>query len=326
MALLFVDGFGKYGQNGFQFSGVQTTFNTGYELAGGGSIVFTDGFDVGNKALMISGSAQLPRIRKRITTTADTVIIGFEMRSTVRFSFFSIENVVTIDWPGAMEIDGNVGTAIPILNTGYYVELKLTKSTQAYTMRLNGYPYINGTLTNTIPDELVLQWGFSSVASGNFTFSNIVVLDNSGTKYTDFIGPQTIREDRPTASVQPVSWTPVPPSLTNVQIMQNIPPLASQYTRSDLANSSDYYTSSVPVTGDVTAVAVSAIVGKTDIDSHEVKIGIGPLSGRKEGVARVVQVQPAYLLDIFETDASNNDWTAASATNTEFGITLQPRP
>ncbi len=331
MSIIFQDGFGKYGPNGSSFSSVQSVFDTGYVLSGGGSINFVSGFSAGTSAVQMSRSTSAaPRLSRQITTTEDVVIIGFELSATARFDgFFTIEGVTKIDWPAAMAIEGNSGSAIPILNTGYYVELKITKSTKAYVMKLNGYPYIDGTLatSSAIPNTLNLQWGFPSTGSGAaFKVSNIVIVDSSVGKYTDFIGPQTIKDDRPTASVTPIEWDPIPSNKTNVQIMQNNPPLPSEYTKSDVVGESDYYTSSAAVSGNVTAVAVTAIIGKTDIDSQKVKVGIGSSGSRKESEEIEVEVQPKYISHVFETDEADADWNAGSATSVAFGVTIQPRP
>lgn len=331
MAIIFSDGFGKYGPIGYAFSSVQNVFDTGYTLSGGGAINFTEGFAPDNIALSMSRTSSVaPRISRTIETTEDIVIIGFELSSTARFNgFFSIENVTQIDWPAAMSIEGNSGSAIPILNTGYYVELKIQKSTKAYTMKLNGYPYITGTLgiVGAIPDTLKLSWGFPSTgSSATFKFTNLVIVDGSSGKYQDFIGPQTIRDDRPTNSVSPVDWTPTPSGKTNVQIMQNNPPLASEYTKSDQVGEADYYTSSTPVSGNVTAVAITTIIGKTDIDSQMVAVGIGAAGTRKEGPDFEVPVQPTYVTQVFERDEADNDWLPISAAAIPFGVTIQPRP
>lgn len=329
MALLFTEGFGKYGPEGQSFSSVQNVFNTGYVLSGGGSAILVQGFSNDTMALQLSRtSSAAPRLSRSVTSTSDVVIVGFEMSANTRFNgFFSIQDVVSIDWPSFMSIEGNNGTAIPILNTSYYVEIKITKSTKAYEMKLNGYSYLSGILTApSVPDTMVLQWGFPTTgASAAFRFSNITFVDGTPGTYTDFIGPQSIREDRPSTSVTPITWDPVPSNKTNVQIMNNNPPLVSEYTNSDVVGESDYYTSSTPVSGTVTAVAITTLIGKTDIDSQSVKIGIGAAGSRKEGPVVDVEVQPRYVQQVFETDAADASWTAGSASTVPFGVTIQPR-
>lgn len=331
MALKFVDGFGHYGADGTQFSAINQTFNTGYIVGGGGSITFGAGFDATTKALYMTRSVSAaPYLERRFETTDDTVIIGFEFRANARFDgMLNIIGVTKIDWPSFMEIEGNAGAAIPILNTEYYVELKIVKSTKAYTMKLNGFPYITGVLTtaNPIPDLLQIRWGFPTTGTTTqLVVSNIYLMDGSTGKYTDFIGPQRMRSDRPNTSIAPIEWQPTPTSKTNVQIMNNVPPLANEYTSSNMVGEADFYTSTTPVTGTVTAVAVTSVIGKTDIDSQVVKLGIGNSGDRLGGDDIDVPVQPSYLQQVFEKDQADNDWTSGTATSIPYGVTIQPRP
>jgi len=330
--LRFFDSFAQYAPKGTSFATINNIFSTGYILeTSGGSIVFNDGFETDGVAVYLgrtpSGTA---RMERRFESTDDVVIIGYEFKSTIREAVtFRIPDVLDLEWPDKMGINGVYGGAIPILNTPYYVELKLTKSTKEVVMKLNGYDYLTTSLPSEveIPDILRCIWGWDATgATAQMAVSNLYFADGAAGKYTDFIGPVAIKTDRPTASYDdPPTWTPVPPEKTNVQIMNNLPPLASEYTQSDQVNSRDYYTSSNPVTGEVLAVAVSSLVGKTDIDDQRVTLGIEHDDTNREGEEIPVAVQPGYIQTVFEQDALEQDWTAQTAQDVAFGITIQPR-
>lgn len=329
--LKFIEGFDSYGPDGTQFAALNNAFDTGWILGGSSAITFGPGFTDATKAVYLTrGGSSFSYIERRFESEDDTIIIGFQFRANRRFDgILTIPGVLTLDWPSVMSIAGVEGTAVPILNTGYHAEIKLVKSTQEFTMRLNGRPYIAGTLTgvSNIPDILPVRFGFDSAgATAQAVISNVHFVDGSPGRYTDFIGPQLVWSDRPTDSVDPITWDPIPPEKTNVQIMSNVPPKINEFTQSDEVGTSDYYTSSTPIDGPVTAVAVTTVLAKTDIDDQYVGIGVGHEGERKEGPDREVPIQPLYMQQVFETDEDDNDWTAGTATAVPFGVTIRPRP
>lgn len=330
MALQFVESFSNYGIVGSSFSAANANFNTGWTVVGTGAATFAPGFQEDSTAVNLSRAASaMTNLERRFESTDDTVIVGYEFRSTARNAVtFSIQDVLELTWPDRMGIDGQFGTAIPILNTPYYVEIKIVKSTRAVTMKLNGYDYLTVTLDSgiTIPDLLVCKFGWHATGqSATFTVGNVYFMDGSAGKYTDFIGPQAMVIARPTESVDPVTWEPIPGSKTNVQIMNNLPPNINEYTQSDTIGTSDIYTSDVVVTGTVTAVSVTALIGKTDIDEQRVALLVSDGTATAEGDEFEVSVQPQYMQTVFEQDYDDTDWTDVTASATQFGVTIKPR-
>lgn len=329
MAIKFAESFGHYGAVGATFSSINNVFDTGWVLqtSGSTSITFGAGFSTGGMAVYMSRATNgSSRIERQFTTEEDTFIVGFQFKATARGEIFRIPGVLAIEWPDRMGIDGTYGTATPILNTGYYVELKITKSTGAVDFHLNGYPYLTTTVAGGIPDTVTLSFGYgTSGPSANVAVSNVVLVDSSAGRYTDFIGPQIATSDKPTASVSPVTWDPVPSNLTNVQIMNNLPPNVNQYTQSDVIGSKDFYTSSTAVAGTVTAVMVTALIGKTDIDDQTIKVGISDGGTSSESPDIPVLVQPTYVQHVFEDDVAGGEWTQVTAQAVQFGVTIQPR-
>lgn len=334
--LLFAESFGHYNTVGSTLNAVTTSFATGWNLVQTNtSATIAAGFDgEASRSLRFaansSGSTSTAGyIERTLDTIANVVIIGFEFTATARCTLLSIPTVLELEWPDKMAINGVAGGPVPVLNTNYYAEIKIEKSTGAVTMMLNGFPYLTTTVTAPVPDSLSIRMGITNAAAGMRTanLSNIYFVDSSAGKYTDFLTPQGMITLAPNESIAPQEWEPVPNTKTNLQIMNNMPPRLNEYTRSDMIGEKDYYKATQALDIDnVTAVVVNCLIGKTDIDPQKVAIGVSDGTTTKNAPDIDIDVQPTYRQGVFETDITNTDWTPITAQDAQFGITIRPRP
>lgn len=327
--LRFVDNFFAYGNVGTSLTQANSTFNTQWIVHGSIPSVISAGFTDDAKAVTLSrNNSGTSRLERRIETTENVVVIGFAFRATARnATIFSIDGVVDLEWPAGFKINDEVSPTTILINRLYYVEIKLNKTTKEVVLKVNGYDYLTTTITADIPDTLQCFWGYTANGpAAEMSFSNIYWLDSSAGKYTDFIGPQTMSNRVPTAAVDN-TWTAEPTGKTNVAIMQNMPPNVNEFTESDVVGSRDFYTSDQPIDNQspVTAVAVTALIAKTDIDDQFIALSIGDGTTVKEGGQLEVPIQPTFLQTVFETDVSDGDWEPTAVVDTEFGPIIKPR-
>ena len=336
MALHLIENFFPYGTVGSTLSSANANFNTQWITHGSSAALITDGFHADAKSLTLprTGST-FAQVERRYTTTDDTVIIGYAFRATQRgATTFSVRAddvtpIIDLEWPNQFKIGADTGSATILLNKVYFVELKLAKTAKTYELKVNGYPYLSGTFTETVPDTIQCFWGFPEAATpaADFVFSYVYFMDGSAGKHTDFLGPQKVRQRLSTTAVDP-GWSPEPSSKSRVDIMNNIPALPAEYTEADTVGDKDMYLSSAPVDSEeiVNGVAVTSLLTKTDIDDQYVALQIQNGVDEKLGTDISVPIQPAYFQSVFETDAANADWTPATVVATAYGTVIRPRP
>lgn len=335
MALNFLENFYAYGEVGSQLANANANFNTQWITHGSGTALITTGFQSKSKALTLprTGSTYA-QVERRFTSTENEVIVGYAFRATMRgattFTIYADPTtpIIELEWPNQFKIGTETGTATILLNKTYYVEVKLNKASKEAILKVNGYEYLTATFEETVPDTIQCFWGYPETGdSADFVFSNVYFADSSVGKYTDFVGPQKITSRTITAAVEP-GWLPTPESLNRVDIMNNIPPNAAEYTEADTVGQADMYTSSdvVDSSDTITAVAVTSLLAKTDIDDQYVAHQIENGGDSALGSDISVPIQPAYFQTVFEKDAADVDWTPGTVEATSYGPVIRPRP
>lgn len=334
MAFKFMENFYQYAAAGTALSAANTNFNTQWITHGTGPINITEGFDQYAKALTMSRTATAnAQVERRFETTENTIIVGWAFRSTARSATtFSMavggNTFLELEWPKEFKIGSETGGATILLNKKYFVEISLEKSTGAVDMMVNGYPYLTTNVGTVGEGPIQCFWGWADPgAPADYVISNIYFVDSSAGEYQTFLGPQKVIS-RPLTVGLPGGWTPEPEGMDRVQIMNNIPPVAGQYTESDTVGTKDFYTSSVEVDADatITAVSVTSLLAKTDIDDQYVALAIEADEVTKMGADIEVPLQPTYFQNIFETDASDAAWDKASVEAVAIGPIVRPRP
>ncbi len=336
MAFKFMENFYPYGPEGSTLASANSNFNTQWITHGNAAAIITSGFHADAKTLTLprTGSSY-STVERRFTSTDDTVIVGYAFRATQRgATTFSIRaddttSIVDLEWPNQFKIGTVTGPYTILLNKVYFVEVKLVKSTKTVTLKVNGYDCLTTTFTTPVPDTIQCFWGFPAAASpaADFVMSYVYFVDGSAGRFTDFLGSQRVRRRAATSAIDP-GWAPTPSATPRVQIMNNIPAKASEYTEADTVGAEDMYLSSTPVDAGevVNAVAVTSLLTKTDIDVQYAALQISDGTTDKVGTDINVPIQPTYFQEVFETDVANADWTPATVESTQFGPVIRPQP
>lgn len=334
MALKFLDNFFVYGAVGTSLASANTNFNTQWITHGGAAINLAQGLrNAESKALTLNRTtAAYGQVERRFETDADKVIFAFAFRASSRgFSPFILKNgedvLFEVEWPNKLKVGADEGPKTIFLNKTYFLEVGVTKSTKQVEVRVNGRPYLTSTITADIPNAVQAFIGYAAPgAASTFTFGDFYFLDSSAGKYTDFIGTKRIRTQLVEAAVGS-NWSPEPASRTNVQIMNNIPPRAGEFTESDIVGTKDFYTFGNPVAEDaqVDAVALVCLLGKQDIDEQRAALAISDGTTEKLGEDIDVPIQTSYQLQVFE-EAPTGDWTPTLVNGIQGGPVVRPTP
>lgn len=339
MAFKFMDNFYQYGEVGSSLADANSNFNTGWIVHGGVvPVVINTGFTANAKSLLldrtVGGTA---RVERRFTTESDTHIVGFAFRATQRApNTFVIqsndERIVELKWPKEFEINGVLGNATILLNRLWFVEIKLTKSTKAIELRVNGRDYgLTTTSAFDIGDTIQCFWGYEDAGpAASMSISDVYYIDGTTTAtdtQVDYLGPQSVKA-RPITAEGSSNWAVEPEDGDRVTIMNNIPANASEYTESDQVGTKDLYLSSELVGEDdvINAVAVTSLLTKTDIDDQYVAMVVQDGTDVHTGEDQAVLPQPTYMQQVFTKNAALGTWDKATVEATEFGVEIRPRP
>lgn len=330
MALRFLDGFDNYQAVGGSLTGADFP-NIGYNITSTAPnlVLVSQGTSTASKAVSINRSPSgYSTISKQFTVgTANKIVIGFAMQANARETIMSITDLFEVEWlsTGYPKIGTEVGTIIPILNTWYYYEFVINKSTHEVTMWLNGYEQFTATFEDDVPNTIEAVWGWKSAGSAaNMRLDDLYIVDDADatSKYKDRMGPMEIVTRFPTANGS-VAWAPIPSTKSNWQIVSQVPANTVEYVQSNTIGATDLYVSATAVTGSVLAVAVSTLAAKADVDNHAIAVVVEQNGVTKESQNIDLNLQYTYSQGVFEKDANGVDWTAESASAARFGMKVK---
>lgn len=174
------------------------------------------------------GIGQNSRIYKSIAQTT-TLVVGFSFKLTQNYNAGIItgflDNFVHqvdlhLSSSGQLSVRNGHGTILGTavntinLNTWYYIELKVTISntTGSFTLRVNGSSVASGTLLDTqlSPNayvDVVSLGGYALNGSQIWCFDDVYMLDTTGTRNIDFLGPVSVDVLYPNAAGFVSQWT-----------------------------------------------------------------------------------------------------------------------
>lgn len=321
MALRFMDGFE-------QFEGavnlIDVLSSAGY--AASGAVSLSEGRTPNSKAVAIGNSAAGASLSLSLTSSQQYVSIGFAYNAAAqRSALVSIENVMTLGWDtgtGVIVINGNPGEATIVLGVWYYYEIVIDKSLGEIRV------YINNELDLTValPSSANLLSTYKTTwsTSGDFKrIDDITMVDSSVGEYTTRIGPVEITTRVPTNDVL-TEWVPAA-GLDHFEMVNNIPPVSTDYIQSNVSDAWDTFLASGPVSDpdNILAVGIVARAKKSDIDGRKLGLVIGDKTTSKEDVVDL-STSNAYKYAIFETDPSGVNWTDETTSSTPFGVAVRP--
>lgn len=279
-------------------------------------------------SLIYVSSAPPTTVQKTFTSANNRVVIGFAHRATARGRILSIAGVLDMEWPGAVQILGQLSTAIPIRNAWYYYELVIDKT--AGTVQL----FVNDTADITVPlpsgalavTDYQLTWQAENGAVARL--DDFYFLDGDATGGATLVNrlrPIRIPLRLPDADIN-VEWegsSEVPHwSLVGV-----LPPDEVNYIRSAESGKEDLFSSSTPLpagSGAVLAVGVIALAKKSDLDNRQLGLVVGDGVNQLEVVDTVLNTTPEYSMGIFEKAPGGAAWNAGNIITTPFGVVVRP--
>lgn len=316
MAIKHMDGFD-------QFEGQQDVSTAlmaaGYDMTG--SVDLVVGRSSKTRAVQIEGS--MSRI---FSSSATRVVIGFAYCATsARSQILTIKDLLTLEWPGAIQIGSVIGEAKPIVGVWYYYEIVIDKN--AHEIRV----YINNEvdLVASIPDTAAFikdyEVTWSSVDNGGAKqIDDLIFIDSADGTYTDRVGPVALGLRLPSSDV--VSEFSVPNENYHFSNVSNLPPKADAYIQSNVSKAADTFVSSDPVGNGVPlAVGMVVVARKSDIDGRQLGMLVGdPKGAFKEVLDTTLSTSDQFHYAVFETDQDGAVWTTQTVQTTPFGIQVRP--
>jgi len=221
------------------------------------------------------------------------------------------------------------GTTGPVVAAGswYHVEAKVSISATVGTVevRVEGDTVISETSLNTgtspIAQVSVGAKDYGSSVVMECYWKDFVVWDTSGTLNTDFLGSVFVTTLSPTGDTS-LNWTPST-GTTGYQILDNIPPVDSQYiSAADSPIPAAYQGSLSNLPSTVTSVkALLTYVraGKSDGGDGSLQVSlVSDPSGTPatvDGADRPITTSQSYWKDVFEADPKTSTYWLPSAAN-----------
>lgn len=265
-------------------------------------------------------------------------------RNPVYFQPRSVSNVaiasVTADPSGRLQIRRGTGTGtilatstVPVIipNSWQHIECKLVidPTVGSLEVRVEGVTVLsltNADFGSTAAGMVAWQNDVDSVISAPpWYIKDLVVWDTLGSDNTNFLGSVIVTSLLPASDVA-LNWTPVG-GLTGFGILDNSPPLNTQYIQATDALPAAYVASLTDLPTDITSVkAVMTMVRAGKIDGGDASLQVSVVSGAStgNGVNRPITTAPIYWKDVFERDpATSAAWlpVAVNALNLKINRT-----
>lgn len=225
----------------------------------------------------------------------------------------------------------------PYLDFGvwHYFELKVTVRTStngAYELRHNGVDIMSGTtvdLADTGGDGWdTFAFRFTSNLTNTLRFDDMYVLDGTGAKNLDFLGPSVVEGVLPTAAGATTEWTPGSGSNWQ-QVDDNATTTdesgAGGVNSSDVNGQKDLYSYAdlANITGTIHAVQVGTQLGMSAAGTRTVKTKYrDPDTTEADGASHVVD-STAYdeFTEVFDDNpASSLAWDVTDIDDGQFGV------
>lgn len=316
MSIKHMDGFDQFeGQSDV----AAALSSAGYEATGNTNIVV--GRTAKTRCVQFEGS-----IKRSFTSNANLVVLGFAYCATAaRSQILVIKDMLTLDWPGSIQIGGVTGEAKPIVGVWYYYEIVIDKN--SHEIRV----YINNELdlVASIPDSAMFikdyEVTWASVDNGGAkNIDDLMFIDSDGGTYKDRVGPVSLSLRLPSADV--VSEFSVPDENYHFSQVNKLPPVEGSYVKSNVSKAADTYVSSDEVGNGVPiAVGMVAVARKSDIDGRQLGMLVGDAKGTSKEVLNTdLTTTDKFFYAVFETDPNGSAWDTQSVQTTPFGIRVRP--
>lgn len=330
MSMIFLDGFDQFSNINVGSTVVQVLNASGYVAVGPSatSILVETGSQLNTYGLQITQTeGGAPASLTRTVPVSDKIVIGFAFRANARARILTIEGVTSMEWTDRnIIVNGQAGTAVPILNTWYYYELVLDKSTSEIKLYINGRLDLTVTGFSTTKTEYEITWGWKLASGLNVVqrIDDLYILNGEGERLNRELGPIKIDTRFPTEDVVK-EWNP---SLGDLhwELVSKRPPQADSYIQSNDSGARDMFRSSTPLNlqGSVLAVGLVVRARKTDIDDRAIGLAIQSGGQTREVIDTEMSTEFKYHYAFFDADPAGQEWTETTARDAHFGVVVRP--
>lgn len=285
-----------------------------------------------NTGAVYVSSGPPTEFKRTFNTSAQRFTIGFAHMANTRGRIVSIADVCDLDWPVALEILGEQGTAIPIRNAWYYYELTIDKTAETITL------HVNDTLDMQVPlpagvaamTSFEVSWQVENGATA--WLSDIYLVDSStagSATLVSRLGPVRIPVRFPTSD-ELTEWDSTE-SGEHWEVVGIPPPDSERFIHSATSGDQDLFMSSEPLPDGagteampIIAVGMVALAQKSDLDNRHLGMVIGAGAEQVEQVEEGLTIDPKYSYTIFERAPGGTAWTAEDIIEEPFGVVVRP--
>jgi len=341
MALLFVEGFERYGSSAGAPTGLATKYS---EVGGTTNTALIAGRIAGLGLKVHMAPSGSPHIVPASFGNLATWIIGFGFRTgdeLVSTRIFSLYDSATEQFAlrqtsagelavyrGTTLITGGTSGVVLATNTWYYIEVKVTLgNTGSYEVRLNGINILSDgsedtTATANNYAQTIRLWGaFNSDPDTQFAFDDMYICDSSGSVNNDFLGPRKVVTLFPNGAGDSTQLTPS--SGSNYQAVDDRPHDSDgTYVESATGGHQDLYHFENGNFLTINGVQISAICKETDASPFDIKL-VSKTGSTVSGGSNIAVGNPSYTTRsrIMEANPDTTAaWTDSDVDSAQFGV------
>lgn len=334
----FCDGFDQYAADGVTGATLQPYLEAnGYIVTNATATTFqvVPGRRTGAHALQFSvarNSTTNASLQWGFTPSGNLAVFGFALYATgSRMRIARIANVIDLDWDtttGKMKVGTQLGVNPLILSAWYYIEIRIDIAAKSVQVFANNELQLTVDVSSTtLPSLYSIVWGQVGTApdAGVQWLDDFYVLDGSGSRNLDRLGPIEITTRAPTADIT-TQWTAVNAAVgaTHASIAAQLEPNKTNapYLQSNTAGATDLFRSNtvLPTSNQIFAVSVLAYARKGDLDDRKIGLLVQPDGGSSNEIQLSLMETFKYYQATYEQVPGGGDWSQNSVESLQFGI------
>ena len=295
----------------------------------------------------LNNSPTAHSINKILPSTYPSVVVGIGFRITTNGLSDGTPNhailslltaaggavaTISTDASGRIAVSGTAGvvatgTTVTLLNTWYYVELKLIVGTSgSCELHLNGVP---GEILSTVGNFGTTNIGRVSMSEPGNNLSDLFLDDlyvqdlTGSAPNNDFLGDVVVETLFPSSDGTHLDWTPVPSGTHFNKVNETVPDGDSTYVSDLTPGDMDTYNVNplAAVSGTVYGVVTNLYARKDDAAGRQIAPVIREAGADHVG-ATTIGITTSYLFyrQVWQNDPLGAPWTIASVNSSEYGI------
>ncbi len=214
------------------------------------------------------------------------------------------------------------GTASLLINTWYYIEVKLVinGASGSVTVNVNGAPDITVT-TGNFGSSNIDNLGVIARNTTGLTLDDIYLFDSSGSVNNAFVGDVRVQTLYPTSDGAHLQWTPTGGGAHYTQVDELTPDDDTTYVSDSTPGDIDTYGfGDVDGGAVVHCVQTNMYARKDDGSTRQIAPVIRQSSTDHVGNTVTLSSAYSYYLQAYDNDGAGSAWTAAALNAAEIGV------